>query len=166
MLNKSNTNNQNVWFQEQSVQTQTMIKDHFRQLHEVLHQEESKRIASVKREEETRIMGMKEKIKELSAEVQTLKESISVLQGQLKEDDMLLLKVCIMETSNRNDTFLITKHALFHFIYRISKMLETGRSKSLNDTCWNNIPRVKDLISTEEKALRSVLMTCPVYCSM
>lgn len=97
--------------QDQSVQTQTMIKDQFGQLHEVLHQEESKRIASVKREEETRITGMKGKVKELSAEVQTLKETISVIQGQLREDDMLLLKVCIMETSNRNDTFLITKHS-------------------------------------------------------
>lgn len=152
--------------QEQSVQTQTMMKDQFRQLHEVLHQEESKRIASVKREEEMRIKGMKEKIKELSAEVQTLKESISVIQGQLKEDDMFLLKVCIMETSNRIHTFVITKHAPFHLFYRISKMLETGRSKSLNDTCLNNIPRVKDFISTEEKALRMVLMTCLVYCSM
>lgn len=148
------------------MQTQTMIKDHFRQLHEVLHQEESKRIASVKREEEMRITGMKEKVKELSAEVQTLKESISIIQGQLKEDDMLLLKVCIMETSNRNDTFLITKHAPLNLLYRISKMLETGRSKSLSYSCLNNIPRVKDFISTEEKALRLVLMTCLVYCSM
>lgn len=152
--------------QEQSVQTQTMIKDQFGQLHDVLHQEESKRLASVRREEETRIAGMKEKTKELSAEVQSLKESISVVQGQLKEDDMLLLKVCIMETSNRNDTFIITKHAPPYFFYRISKMLETGRSKSLNDTCLNNIPRVKDFISTEEKALRSVLRTCLAYCSM
>lgn len=148
------------------MQTQTMIKDQFGQLHEVLHQEESKRIATVKREEEMRITGMKEKIKELSAEVQTLKESISVIQGQLKEDDMLLLKVCIMETSNRNDTFLNTKHAPFHLFCRISKMLKTGRSKSFNYTCLNNIPRVKDLISTEEKALRWVLMTCLDYCSM
>lgn len=38
---------------------------------------------------------MKDKIKELSAEMQTLSETISVIQDQLKEDNILLLKVCI-----------------------------------------------------------------------
>lgn len=79
------------------MQTQKLIKDQFEKLHEVLHLEESKRIASVKREEEMRITGINNKMKELSADVQILKETISVIQGQLKEDDMLLLKVCIME---------------------------------------------------------------------
>lgn len=85
--------------QDQALQTQKLIKDQFEQLHQVLYQEESKRIAAVKREEEMRITGMKDKIKELSAGVQTLRESISVIQDQLKEDNMLLLKVCIMEKS-------------------------------------------------------------------
>lgn len=66
------------------------------QLHKVLDQEESKRVAAVKKEEEMRITGIKDKVNELSAEVQTLTETIAVIQGQLKEDDMLLLKVCIM----------------------------------------------------------------------
>lgn len=85
--------------QDQALQTQKLIKDQFEQLHKVLYQEESKRIAAVKREEEMRITGMKDKIKELSADVQTLRESISVIQDQLKEDNMLFLKVCIMEKS-------------------------------------------------------------------
>lgn len=79
------------------MQTQKLIKDQFEKLHEVLHLEESKRIAYVKREEGMRFTGIKDKMKELSAEVQTLKETISVIQGQLKADDMLLLKVCIIE---------------------------------------------------------------------
>ncbi|TNM96813.1 hypothetical protein fugu_014969 [Takifugu bimaculatus] len=123
------------YIKEQSVQTQTMIKDQFGQLHEVLHQEESKRIASVKREEETRITEIKEKIKGLSGEVQTLKESISVIQGQLKEDDMLLLKN-FKDARNRGESTAlgsddmsgllldVTKH-LCNLKYRIwEKMLD------------------------------------------
>lgn len=83
--------------QDQALQTQKLIKDQFEQLHEVLYQEESKRIAAVKREEEMRMTGMKGKMKELSAEVQTLRETITVIQDQLKEDNTLLLKVCIMK---------------------------------------------------------------------
>lgn len=83
--------------QDQALQTQKWIKNQFEQLHEVLYQEESKRIAAVKREEEMRITGMKDRFKELSAEVQTLSETISVIQDQLKEDNILLLKVCIMK---------------------------------------------------------------------
>lgn len=83
--------------QDQALQTQKRIKNQFEQLHEVLYQEESKRIAAVKREEEMRITGMKDRFKELSAEVQTLSETISVIQDQLKEDNILLLKVCIMK---------------------------------------------------------------------
>lgn len=85
--------------QDQALQTQTLIKDQFEQLHEVLYQEESERIAAVKREEEVRITEMKDKIKELSAETQILRETISVIQDQLKEDDILLLKVCTMKNS-------------------------------------------------------------------
>lgn len=83
--------------QDQALQTQKLIKDQFEQLHEVLYQEESKRIAAVKREEEVRITGIKDKIKELSAETQILRETISVIQDQLKEDNVLLLKVCTMK---------------------------------------------------------------------
>lgn len=103
--------------QDQALQTQKLIKDQFEQLHEVLYQEESKRIAAVKREEEMRITGMKDKIKELSADVQTLRESISVIQDQLKEDNMLLLKVCIMEKSHKKNK---TKHILNHYLEKHS----------------------------------------------
>lgn len=96
-------------YQNQALQTQKMIKDQFEQLHEVLYWEESKRIAAVKREEEMRITRMKDKIKELSAEVQTLRETISVIQDQLKEDNILLLKVCIM----RNHIKQTKKKSLF-----------------------------------------------------
>ncbi len=79
--------------QSQALDTQRLIKRQFEQLYQVLHQEESARIAAVKKEEEEKIAGMKEKMKELSAEVLFLTETISVIQEQLKEDDMVLLKV-------------------------------------------------------------------------
>lgn len=37
--------------------------------------------------------GMRDKTKEHSAEVMSLIETISIIQEQLKEDDMVLLKV-------------------------------------------------------------------------
>lgn len=74
-----------------------MIKNQFEQLHQVLYQEELARIAAVKKEEEEKIAGMKDKIKQLSAEVLSFTDTISVIQEQLKEDDMVLLKVRIVQ---------------------------------------------------------------------
>lgn len=71
-----------------------MIESQFKQLHQILYEEESARIAAVKKEEEEKIAGLKDKIKELSAEVLSLAETISIIQEQLEEEDMILLKVC------------------------------------------------------------------------
>lgn len=70
-----------------------MIRSTFEQLHQLLFQEESARLAAVKKEEEEKIAGMKDKIKELSAEMLSLTETISFMQEQLKEEDVVLLKV-------------------------------------------------------------------------
>lgn len=83
--------------QSQALETQKMIKNHFEQLHQVLYHEESARLAAVKKEEEEKIAGMKVKMKELSAEVTCLTETIAIIQEQLKEDDMVLLKVCVVQ---------------------------------------------------------------------
>lgn len=56
----------------------------------------------MKREEEEKIAGMKDKIKELSAEVLSLAETISIIQEQLKEDDMVLLKVCTIQNKSNS----------------------------------------------------------------
>uniref|UniRef100_UPI0037E70C94 nuclear factor 7, brain n=1 Tax=Semicossyphus pulcher TaxID=241346 RepID=UPI0037E70C94 len=80
------------YIKTQALETQKLIKSQFEQLHHVLHQEEAARIAAVKKEEEEKIAGMKDKIKELSAEVLNLTEIISIMQDQLKEEDMVLLK--------------------------------------------------------------------------
>lgn len=57
-------------------------------------------MAAVKKEEEEKMAGMKDKIHELSAEVLTLTETILAIQEQLKEDDMVLLKVCTIQNTS------------------------------------------------------------------
>ncbi|KAE8283290.1 Zinc-binding protein A33 [Larimichthys crocea] len=80
------------YIKSQAVETQRLIKSQFKQLHQVLDQEESASIAAVKKEEEEKIAGMKDKIKELSAEVLSIADTISVIEGQLLEDEMVFLK--------------------------------------------------------------------------
>ncbi|XP_029946368.1 nuclear factor 7, brain [Salarias fasciatus] len=80
------------YIKSQAMRTQKMIKSQFEQLHQVLYQEESARLEAVKKEEEEKTAGMKDKMKELAAEVLSLTETISDIQEQLKEEDMILLK--------------------------------------------------------------------------
>ncbi|XP_053299994.1 nuclear factor 7, brain [Pleuronectes platessa] len=80
------------YIKNQALETQRLIRSHFEQLRQELCQEESARLAAVKQEEQAKITGMKDKIKELSAEVLSLTETISVIQEQLQEEDMVLLK--------------------------------------------------------------------------
>lgn len=80
------------FIKNQAQETQTLIESQFKQLHQILYEEESARIAAVKKEEEEKIAGLKDKIKELSAEVLSLAETISIIQEQLQEEDMILLK--------------------------------------------------------------------------
>ncbi|XP_034751209.1 zinc-binding protein A33 [Etheostoma cragini] len=80
------------YIKSQSLKTQRLIKRQFEQLHQALYQDELARIAAVKKEEEDKIAGMKVKIKELSEEVLLLTETVCVIQEQLKEDHVDLLK--------------------------------------------------------------------------
>lgn len=70
-----------------------MIRSHFGQLHQILHDEEAKRLAAVGKEEEEKIAGMKDKVKELSAEALAIADTISVIEEQLQEEDITMLKV-------------------------------------------------------------------------
>ncbi|XP_037545008.1 zinc-binding protein A33 [Nematolebias whitei] len=76
----------------QTLETQKVIRSQFEQLHQVLHDEESGRLAALKKEEEEKIAAMKQRIKELSEEMLSVTETISVIQGQLMEDNIVLLK--------------------------------------------------------------------------
>lgn len=79
------------YIKNQSLETQRVIKCQFKELHRVLYEEEASRLAAVKKEEEDKIAGMTERVKEISAEVLSLTDTISVIQEQLKEEDMVLL---------------------------------------------------------------------------
>nr|XP_040046004.1 zinc-binding protein A33 isoform X2 [Gasterosteus aculeatus aculeatus] len=81
-----------MYIKSQALETQRRIKGHFEQLHQVLYQEESARIAAVKKEEEEKIAGIKDMVKEQSAEEQSVTETISAIQEQLEEDEIVLLK--------------------------------------------------------------------------
>lgn len=74
--------------------TQEVIRSHFEQLHQILRHEESKRLADVRKEEEEKLAGVKDKVRELSAEVIALADTIAVIEEQLQEEDITLLKVC------------------------------------------------------------------------
>lgn len=76
-----------------------MIRSQFEQLHQVLYDEESGRLAALKKEEEEKIAAMKERIKELSDEMLSVTQTISVIQGQLMEDNIVLLKVRAFQDS-------------------------------------------------------------------
>ncbi|XP_072299288.1 zinc-binding protein A33 [Eucyclogobius newberryi] len=81
-----------AYIKSQSEDAQKVIKSQFEELHQILKQEECARLAAVKKEEQEKIARMKDKIKELSAEVLCLTETIALIQQELKEEDMLLLR--------------------------------------------------------------------------
>lgn len=94
------------YIKSQALETQELIRSHFEQLRQILNDEESKRLAAVRREEEEKIAGMKDKVKELSAEVIAVADTISVIEEQLQDEDMTLLK-------NFKDTLDRSKSAVF-----------------------------------------------------
>ncbi|XP_047426971.1 nuclear factor 7, brain [Mugil cephalus] len=81
-----------TYIKSQTLETQNKIKSQFEQLRQVLLKEESVRLAAVKREEEEKIAGMKDKIREISAEVLSITETIALIEEELKGDDIVLLK--------------------------------------------------------------------------
>lgn len=118
----------------QSMDAQRVIKSQFEQLHQILNQEEVGRLAAVKKEEQEKIARMKDKTKELSAEVLCLAETIALIQTELKEEDMVLLKnfkdtydrsKSIPIGSDMSGTLIdVTKH-LCNLKYRVwEKMLD------------------------------------------
>ncbi|CAJ1075216.1 nuclear factor 7%2C ovary [Xyrichtys novacula] len=121
------------YIKTQSLETQRLIKSQFKQLHQVLHAEESARIAAVKKEEEEKIAGMKDKIKEVSAEVLNLTEIISVIQEQIKEDDMVLLKNFQSTLERRKSVALGSDH-MSGTLIDITKHLA-----NLKYTVWENM---------------------------
>ncbi|XP_028267201.1 nuclear factor 7, brain [Parambassis ranga] len=106
----------------QTLETQKMIKNQFEQLHQILRREESARLAAVKKEEEEKIAGMNNKIRELSVEVLSLTDTISVIEEQLKEDDRVLLKN-FKATRDRSDSMVLGSENMSGLLIDVSKHL-------------------------------------------
>uniref|UniRef100_A0A3B3ZZR3 Tripartite motif containing 35-13 n=1 Tax=Periophthalmus magnuspinnatus TaxID=409849 RepID=A0A3B3ZZR3_9GOBI len=106
----------------------TIIKNQFEELHQILKQEESARLVAVKKEEQEKIARMKDRTRELSAEVLCLAETIALIQKELKEEDMVLLKLSMQTIPLGSDMtgalIDVTKH-LCNLKYRVwEKMLD------------------------------------------
>ncbi|KAM9746496.1 nuclear factor 7, brain [Menidia menidia] len=110
------------YIKNQTLETEQMIKTQFEQLHQVLYQEETARVAAVKKEEEEKMIAMKNKIKELSAEVLSITETISVIQEQLKEDGIVLLKN-FKTIQDRGKTTVLGADSMFGLLLDKSKHL-------------------------------------------
>ncbi|XP_069004609.1 nuclear factor 7, brain [Embiotoca jacksoni] len=110
------------YMKSQTLETQKRIKSQFEQLHQVLYHEESTRLAAVKKEEDEKIAGMKDKMKELSAEVQSLTETISIIQEQLKEDDIVLLKN-FKATQDRGQSMELGSDNMYGLLIDVTKHL-------------------------------------------
>ncbi|XP_070837743.1 nuclear factor 7, brain [Chaetodon trifascialis] len=110
------------YIKNQALETQRLIKSQFEQLYQVLYREESERIAAVKKEEEEKIAGMKDKMKELSAEMLSLTETISAIQEQLKEDDMVLLKN-FKSTQERGESIALGSDNMSGLLIDVTKHL-------------------------------------------
>ena len=69
------------------------IKKEFEKLHQFLHDEEEVRIAALREEEEQKSQLMKEKIEEMSRDIQSLSDTIRAIEEELKTDDISFLQV-------------------------------------------------------------------------
>lgn len=118
----STSTNMFEYIKSQSLRTQKMIKSQFEQLHQILCQEESDRLAAVKKEEEEKIAGMKDKMKELAAEVLSLTDTISDIQEQLKEEDMVLLKN-FKATQDRAESMWLSSDDMSGLLIDVTKHL-------------------------------------------
>ncbi|KAM4598326.1 zinc-binding protein A33 [Polymixia lowei] len=103
-------------------ETQRKIKDQFEQLHQVLYHEESAKLAALKTEEEEKIAGMKDKMTEISAETQSLIETIRVLEDELKAEDIKLLQN-FKATQERADSVQLAPESFSASLIDVTKHL-------------------------------------------
>ncbi|XP_017280783.1 E3 ubiquitin-protein ligase TRIM39 [Kryptolebias marmoratus] len=81
-----------TYIKNQTLKTQKTIRSQFEQLHQALYDEESARLAALEKEEEEKIAMIKERIKKYSEEALSVTEIISVIERQLLEENIVLLK--------------------------------------------------------------------------
>ncbi|XP_015803904.1 zinc-binding protein A33 [Nothobranchius furzeri] len=108
--------------ESQMLETQAAIRSQFQQLHQVLYDEESSRLAAVEREKEEKITAMKEKIRNTSVDVISATETIAVIQKQLTENDMDLLQN-FKATQDRSQGVLSGLHNMSGLLMDVTKHL-------------------------------------------
>ncbi|XP_027134744.1 tripartite motif-containing protein 35 [Larimichthys crocea] len=75
----------------QARHTEKKIKKHFKELHQLLEEEEEARITAVRREEELKSQMMKEKMEVLSREIAALSDTIRATEDELRAEDVSFL---------------------------------------------------------------------------
>lgn len=75
----------------QSKRTEMEIKKQFKKLHQFLEEEEETRLTALREEEEQKSGRMKEKMKALNKQIESLSETVRVAEEQLKDEDVSFL---------------------------------------------------------------------------
>ncbi|XP_024126224.1 E3 ubiquitin-protein ligase TRIM39 [Oryzias melastigma] len=75
----------------QSKNTEMEIKRQFKKLHQFLEEEEETRLTALREEEEQKSGRMKEKMKALNKQIETLSDTVRVAEEQLKDEDVSFL---------------------------------------------------------------------------
>ncbi|XP_062391142.1 E3 ubiquitin-protein ligase TRIM39-like [Sardina pilchardus] len=79
----------------QAQRTERQIKQEFEKLHQFLHNEETARIAAVKKEEKQKSQMMKEKIEKMSRDISSLSDTIRAIEKEMGADDITFLQVTL-----------------------------------------------------------------------
>uniref|UniRef100_A0A3P9IK47 Uncharacterized protein n=1 Tax=Oryzias latipes TaxID=8090 RepID=A0A3P9IK47_ORYLA len=75
----------------QSKRTEMEIKKQFKKLHQFLEEEEETRLTALREEEEQKSGRMKEKMKALNKQIESLSDTVRVAEEQLKDEDVSFL---------------------------------------------------------------------------
>ncbi|XP_062390936.1 zinc-binding protein A33-like isoform X2 [Sardina pilchardus] len=104
----------------QAQHTEKQIKDKFEKLHQILRDEETARIAALKKEEKQKSQMMKEKIEKMSREISSLSDTIRAIEEGMRSDDVSFLQSyestvrraqCTLQVPERiSETLNLAKH--------------------------------------------------------
>ncbi|XP_041649224.1 nuclear factor 7, brain-like [Cheilinus undulatus] len=78
----------------QAANTEQQIKEHFKELHQFLEEEEEARISALREEEEQKIYRMKKEMEALSRVTAALSDTVRATEEELRTEDVSFLKSC------------------------------------------------------------------------
>lgn len=80
--------------QTQADETEQLIKEEFEKLHKFLFEEEAARLAALREEEQRKAENVREKLKDISKQVEELSAIIRDADATMNGGDIQFLKVC------------------------------------------------------------------------